>query len=114
MANKVRVRFAPSPTGGLHLGGVRTVLFNYLFAKKHQGDFIVRVEDTDQTRWVDGAEKYIFDCLDWCGLVPDESVIHGGPYTPYRQSEENQFTANMLNNSFNKVMLIMPLILLQN
>lgn len=87
MANKVRVRFAPSPTGGLHLGGVRTVLFNYLFAKKHQGDFIVRVEDTDQTRWVDGAEKYIFDCLDWCGLVPDESVIHGGPYTPYRQSE---------------------------
>ena len=87
MANKVRVRFAPSPTGGLHLGGVRTVLFNYLFAKKHQGDFIVRVEDTDQTRWVDGAEKYIFDCLDWCGLVPVESVIHGGPYTPYRQSE---------------------------
>ena len=87
MANKVRVRFAPSPTGGLHLGGVRTVRFNYLFAKKHQGDFIVRVEDTDQTRWVDGAEKYIFDCLDWCGLVPDESVIHGGPYTPYRQSE---------------------------
>ena len=87
MANKVRVRFAPSPTGGLHLGGVRTVLFNYLFAKKHQGDFIVRVEDTDQTRWVDGAEKYIFDCLDWCGLIPDESVIHGGSYTPYRQSE---------------------------
>ena len=87
MANKVRVRFAPSPTGGLHLGGVRTVLFNYLFAKKHQGDFIVRVEDNDKTRWVDGAEKYIFDCLDWCGLVPDESVIHGGPYTPYRQSE---------------------------
>ncbi len=87
MANKVRVRFAPSPTGGLHLGGVRTVLFNYLFAKKHKGDFIVRVEDTDQTRWVEGAEKYIFDCLDWCGLVPDESVIHGGPYAPYRQSE---------------------------
>jgi glutamyl-tRNA synthetase len=87
MANKVRVRFAPSPTGGLHLGGVRTVLFNYLFAKKHHGDFIVRVEDTDQTRWVEGAEKYIFDCLDWCGLVADESVLHGGPYAPYRQSE---------------------------
>jgi glutamyl-tRNA synthetase len=87
MFNKVRVRFAPSPTGGLHLGGVRTVLFNYLYAKKHHGDFIVRVEDTDQTRWVDGAEKYIFDCLDWCGLVADESVIHGGPYAPYRQSE---------------------------
>jgi len=87
MANKVRVRFAPSPTGGLHLGGVRTVLFNYLYAKKYHGDFIVRVEDTDQTRWVDGAEKYIFDCLVWCGLVPDESVLHGGPYAPYRQSE---------------------------
>jgi glutamyl-tRNA synthetase len=87
MDNKVRVRFAPSPTGGLHLGGVRTVLFNYLFAKKHHGDFIVRVEDTDQTRWVEGAEKYIFDCLDWCGLVADESVLHGGPYSPYRQSE---------------------------
>ncbi len=87
MAIKVRVRFAPSPTGGLHLGGVRTVLFNYLYAKKYHGDFIVRVEDTDQTRWVDGAEKYIFDCLDWCGLVPDESVLHGGPYAPYRQSE---------------------------
>ena len=85
--SKVRVRFAPSPTGGLHLGGVRTVLFNYLYAKKYHGDFIVRVEDTDQTRWVDGAEKYIFDCLDWCGLVPDESVLHGGPYAPYRQSE---------------------------
>ena len=87
MFNKVRVRFAPSPTGGLHLGGVRTVLFNYLFAKKHKGDFIVRVEDTDQTRWVEGAEEYIFDCLDWCGLVPDESVLHGGPHIPYRKSE---------------------------
>ena len=87
MFNKVRVRFAPSPTGGLHLGGVRTVLFNYLYAKKHGGDFIVRIEDTDQSRLVAGAEKYIFDCLDWCGLVPDESVLHGGPFAPYRQSE---------------------------
>jgi glutamyl-tRNA synthetase len=85
--SKVRVRFAPSPTGGLHLGGVRTVLFNYLFAKKHGGDFIVRIEDTDQTRFVQGAEEYIFDCLKWCGLQPDESVLHGGPYAPYRQSE---------------------------
>jgi len=90
MFNKVRVRFAPSPTGGLHLGGVRTVLFNYLFAKKHGGDFIVRIEDTDQTRFVDGAEKYIFDCLDWCGLVPDESVLVGGPHAPYRQSERKE------------------------
>ncbi|MBU3714604.1 MAG: glutamate--tRNA ligase [Ferruginibacter sp.] len=87
MIKKVRVRFAPSPTGGLHLGGVRTVLYNYLFAKKNQGDFIVRIEDTDQTRFVEGAEKYIFDCLKWCGLEPDESPIHGGPCGPYRQSE---------------------------
>jgi glutamyl-tRNA synthetase len=84
---KVRVRFAPSPTGGLHLGGVRTVLFNYLFARKHGGDFILRIEDTDQARFVEGAEKYIFDCLQWCGLEPDESVVKGGPYAPYRQSE---------------------------
>ena len=83
----VRVRFAPSPTGGLHLGGIRTVLFNYLFAKKHQGKFIVRVEDTDQSRHVEGAEQYIMDCLEWCGLTPDESVQHGGDYGPYRQSE---------------------------
>ncbi|MBB6129347.1 glutamate--tRNA ligase [Mucilaginibacter lappiensis] len=84
---KVRVRFAPSPTGGLHLGGVRTVLFNYLFAKKHHGDFILRIEDTDQSRYVEGAEEYILDCLKWCGLQPDESPVVGGPYAPYRQSE---------------------------
>jgi glutamyl-tRNA synthetase len=87
MSKKVRVRFAPSPTGGLHLGGVRTVLYNYLFAKHHGGDFIVRIEDTDQTRFVPGAEEYIFDCLKWCGLEPDESPVHGGPHAPYRQSE---------------------------
>lgn len=85
--NKVRVRFAPSPTGGLHLGGVRTVLFNYLFAKSQGGDFILRIEDTDQSRYVPGAEEYIFSCLAWCGLIPDESPVHGGPYAPYRQSE---------------------------
>ena len=84
---KVRVRFAPSPTGGLHLGGVRTVLYNYLFAKQHQGDFILRIEDTDQSRYVAGAEEYIFNCLKWTGLEPDESPIHGGAYGPYRQSE---------------------------
>src|SRR4029450_6277514 len=87
MTRKVRVRFAPSPTGGLHLGGMRTVLYNYLFAKKHGGDFIVRIEDTDQSRYVPGAEEYIFDCLKWAGLEPDESVVHGGDYGPYRQSE---------------------------
>jgi len=84
---KVRVRFAPSPTGGLHLGGVRTILYNYLFAKKHNGSFILRIEDTDQNRYVEGAEEYIFDCIKWCGLNPDESPVAGGPYAPYRQSE---------------------------
>jgi glutamyl-tRNA synthetase len=87
MPNKVRVRFAPSPTGGLHLGGVRTVLYNYLFAKKNGGDFILRIEDTDQSRYVPGAEEYIFETLKWCGLQPDESTQHGGKYGPYRQSE---------------------------
>ncbi|GAB2835591.1 glutamate--tRNA ligase [Ferruginibacter profundus] len=88
--SKVRVRFAPSPTGGLHLGGVRTVLYNYLFAKNKGGDFIVRIEDTDQTRFVEGAEQYIFDCLKWCGIEPDESPLHGGAYGPYRQSERKE------------------------
>ena len=89
--NKVRVRFAPSPTGGLHLGGVRTVLFNYLFAKHHGGDFVLRVEDTDQSRFVEGAEDYIVRCLEWCGIEPDESPQKGGPYEPYRQSERKHF-----------------------
>jgi glutamyl-tRNA synthetase len=84
---RVRVRFAPSPTGGLHLGGVRTALFNYLFAKKNNGDFVLRIEDTDQNRFVEGAEQYIIDCLNWCGLAPDESVVNPGQYAPYRQSE---------------------------
>ena len=85
MTKRVRVRFAPSPTGGLHLGGVRTVLYNYLFAKKYGGDFILRIEDTDQTRYVAGAEEYIFETLKWCGLEPDESTQNGGNYGPYRQ-----------------------------
>ncbi|WP_316830307.1 glutamate--tRNA ligase [Pedobacter aquatilis] len=87
MDKKVRVRFAPSPTGGLHLGGVRTALFNYLFAKKHNGTFVLRVEDTDQNRFVEGAEEYIVNCLDWCGITPDESPSKPGAYGPYRQSE---------------------------
>jgi len=90
MNKRVRVRFAPSPTGGLHLGGVRTVLFNYLFAKKHGGDFILRIEDTDQTRFVPGAEEYIIQTLNWCGMTPDESPVVGGPYAPYRQSERKE------------------------
>ncbi len=87
MSQKIRVRFAPSPTGGLHLGGMRTVLYNYLFAKQAGGDFILRIEDTDQTRFVPGAEDYINNCLQWCGIEPDESPQKGGPYGPYRQSE---------------------------
>lgn len=87
MNKKVRVRFAPSPTGGLHLGGVRTALFNYLFAKKNNGSFIIRIEDTDQTRFVAGAEQYIYDTLNWCGLTPDESPLLGGNFAPYKQSE---------------------------
>lgn len=90
MEKKVRVRFAPSPTGGLHLGGVRTALYNYLFAKQHKGDFILRIEDTDQSRFVPGAEEYIYECLKWCGLEPDESPWQGGPYGPYRQSERKE------------------------
>ncbi len=82
-----RLRFAPSPTGGLHIGGVRTVLFNYLFAQKTGGRFILRIEDTDQTRYVPSAEEYILECLQWCGLNPAESPAIGGPYAPYRQSE---------------------------
>lgn len=87
MAKKVRLRFAPSPTGGLHLGGVRTVLYNYLFARRHGGDFILRIEDTDQGRYVPGAEEYIIDTLTWCGLEPDEGPHKEGKYGPYRQSE---------------------------
>ena len=88
MSSKVRVRFAPSPTGPLHIGGVRTALYNYLFAKKHGGDFLLRIEDTDQTRFVAGAEKYIIEALAWCGISPDEGI--GGEDRgngPYRQSD---------------------------
>ena len=83
----VRVRFAPSPTGPLHMGGVRTALYNYLFARKHGGQFLLRIEDTDQARYVPGAEAYIKESLEWCGLVPDESPWVGGPDGPYRQSD---------------------------
>ncbi|MDI9319838.1 MAG: glutamate--tRNA ligase family protein [Phycisphaerales bacterium] len=90
---KVRVRFAPSPTGGLHLGGVRTVLYNYLFARHHGGDFVLRIEDTDQSRFVSGAEEYIMQCLTWCGILPDESPANPGLYGPYRQSERKALYA---------------------
>lgn len=87
VSGSVRSRFAPSPTGALHLGGVRTALYNYLFAKKHNGVFYLRIEDTDQVRFVPGAEEYIRKSLEWCGISPDESPWQGGPYGPYRQSE---------------------------
>ncbi len=87
MSQKVRVRFAPSPTGPLHIGGVRTALFNYLFAKKHGGDFVLRIEDTDQNRYVEGAEAYIVEALNWCGIPFDEGPGREEAFGPYRQSE---------------------------
>tara|TARA_B100001094_G_scaffold63497_2_gene59460 strand:+ start:1151 stop:2674 length:1524 start_codon:yes stop_codon:yes gene_type:complete len=88
--SEVRVRFAPSPTGPLHIGGVRTALYNYLFAKNKGGKMILRIEDTDQARFVEGAEKYIIDSLKWCGIEFDESVIDGGDFGPYKQSERKE------------------------
>nr|WP_310789114.1 glutamate--tRNA ligase [uncultured Alistipes sp.] len=87
---KVRVRFAPSPTGPLHMGGVRTALYNYLFARQHGGDFILRIEDTDSHRFVPGAESYIMESLKWCGITIDEGINEGGPHAPYRQSERKE------------------------
>lgn len=86
----VRVRFAPSPTGPLHMGGVRTALYNYLFAKKNNGTFIIRIEDTDQTRFVPGAQEYIMDALAWCGIMPTEGPGIGGEFGPYVQSERKE------------------------
>jgi glutamyl-tRNA synthetase len=83
----VRVRFAPSPTGPLHIGGIRTALYNYLFARKHKGTFILRIEDTDQARFVEGAEEYIMEALEWCGIKVDEGIMEGGSFGPYRQSD---------------------------
>jgi glutamyl-tRNA synthetase len=90
MDTKVRVRFAPSPTGPLHIGGVRTALYNYLFAKKHQGDFLLRIEDTDQNRFVEGAEDYIKETLEWCGIPFDEGPGKPGDFGPYKQSERKE------------------------
>ncbi len=98
---RVRVRFAPSPTGPLHIGGVRTALYNYLFAKRYGGDFILRIEDTDSTRLVPGAEDYIVKSLEWCGLKFDEGIQSGGPHAPYRQSERKdiylQYALQLIN-----------------
>ena len=90
MNRPVRVRFAPSPTGPLHIGGVRTALFNYLFAKKHGGTFYIRIEDTDQTRFVAEAEDYIFEALEWLGISPDETIRKNEKFGPYRQSDRKE------------------------
>ncbi|NCB25197.1 MAG: glutamate--tRNA ligase, partial [Bacteroidia bacterium] len=90
MQQKTRVRFAPSPTGPLHIGGVRTALYNYLYAKQTGGDFILRIEDTDSTRFVPGAEEYIQEAFDWLGLSFDESPAKGGKYGPYKQSQRKE------------------------
>jgi glutamyl-tRNA synthetase len=87
MSLPIRVRFAPSPTGPLHIGGVRTALYNYLLARQTGGKFLLRIEDTDQARFVPGAEQYILDSLAWLGIMPDEGIGAGGPHEPYRQSE---------------------------
>ena len=86
----VRVRFAPSPTGALHIGGIRTALYNYLLAKQQGGIFILRIEDTDQGRYVAGAEQYILNSLKWCGIEPTEGPTYGGNFGPYRQSERKE------------------------
>jgi len=110
MSKKVRVRFAPSPTGPLHIGGVRTALFNYLFAKKHGGDFVLRIEDTDQNRYVEGAENYIVEALNWCGIPFDEgpsttlmtSSGKEGAFGPYRQSERKHLYQQYAKELINK------------
>ncbi len=102
MIKKVRTRFAPSPTGPLHLGGIRTALYAYLFAKKHNGDFLLRIEDTDQNRSVQGAEEYIIETLKWCNILPDEGVGFGGDFGPYRQSDRKaiyqEYTQKLIDN----------------
>ena len=104
MSKQVRVRFAPSPTGPLHIGGVRTALFNYLFAKKHKGVFYLRIEDTDQNRFVPGAEEYIFEALDWLGIAPSETIGKNEKFGPYRQSERKelykQYADQLINSGW--------------
>ena len=102
MMSNVRVRFAPSPTGPLHIGGVRTALYNYLFAKKHKGVFILRIEDTDQTRYVANAEKYITDALDWCCIPFDEGPGKNEKFGPYRQSERKELYREYANTLIKK------------
>ncbi len=100
--NNIRVRFAPSPTGPLHIGGVRTALYNYLFAKKNGGSFILRIEDTDQNRFVPGAEQYIVEAFSWCGITFDEGVTVGGEYGPYKQSDRKELYKGFTNELIEK------------
>jgi len=100
--SQVRVRFAPSPTGPLHIGGVRTALYNYLFARKHNGTFILRIEDTDQIRFVEGAEEYIMESLKWSGINVDEGINEGGNYGPYRQSNRKNIYRHDADMRFDK------------
>ena len=102
MTKKVRVRFAPSPTGPLHIGGLRTALFNYLFAKQNDGDFIIRVEDTDQNRYVKGSEKHIVESLKWCKIEADESPFVGGEHGPYRQSQRKELYKKRISELIEK------------
>lgn len=99
---RVRVRFAPSPTGALHIGGVRTALYNYLFARQHNGDLIFRIEDTDTNRFVPGAEEYIIESFKWLGIQFDEGVSFGGNYGPYRQSERRDIYKKYVKDLLNK------------
>ena len=101
MSKPIRVRFAPSPTGPLHIGGVRTALFNYLFAKKNNGTFFLRIEDTDQNRFVPGAESYIMEALEWLGIAPDETIGKNEKFGPYRQSERKQLYQNYADQLIN-------------
>lgn len=102
MNNSIRVRFAPSPTGPLHIGGLRTALFNYLFAKKNNGSFILRIEDTDKNRYRSGSEEHIIDSLKWCGLEPDESPFKPGRHGPYRQSERGEIYKKAIQELIDK------------
>lgn len=102
MSNKIRLRFAPSPTGPLHVGGLRTALFNYLLVKKLKGKFILRIEDTDQARLVEGSQKHIEDCLEWAGIKCDESPRNGGKYGPYKQSERKDIYLKYVNSLIKK------------
>ncbi len=108
---KVRVRFAPSPTGALHIGGVRTALYNYLFARQHGGDLIFRIEDTDSNRFVPGAEEYILESFKWLGIHFDEGVSFGGECGPYRQSERREiykkYVQVLLDNEKHTSLLIL-------